>query len=65
MAKRMSVPLSKTQRIELIFEEAQKEKIRQRAYELYEQRRREDGHDVEDWLKAESEITGKAKAMAT
>jgi len=24
------------------------------AYELYQQRGREDGHDVEDWLKAEA-----------
>lgn len=37
------------------------ERIRRRAYELYEQRRREDGHDLDDWLTAESEIiqTGK------
>jgi Protein of unknown function (DUF2934) len=32
------------------------DKIRQRAYELYEVRGREDGHDVEDWLQAEEEI---------
>jgi len=30
--------------------------IRQRAYELYEQRGRQDGHDVEDWFRAEQEI---------
>ena len=30
--------------------------IRQRAYELYEARGREDGHDLEDWLRAEEEI---------
>lgn len=30
--------------------------IHVRAYELYEQRGREDGHDVEDWLQAETEI---------
>ena len=30
--------------------------IRQRAYELYEQRGREDGRDVDDWLRAEDEI---------
>jgi hypothetical protein len=28
-----------------------------RAYELYRQRGGEDGHDVEDWLQAEAEIT--------
>ena len=32
--------------------------IRQRAYELYEARGREDGHDLDDWLRAEAEITG-------
>ncbi len=32
------------------------EHIRERAYELYEQRGREDGHDLEDWLQAESEL---------
>ena len=30
--------------------------IRQRAYELFEARGREDGHDLEDWLRAEEEI---------
>jgi Protein of unknown function (DUF2934) len=33
--------------------------IRERAYELYEARGREDGHDLEDWLRAEEEITPK------
>jgi len=33
--------------------------IRQHAYELYEARGREDGHDLEDWLRAEEEITAK------
>jgi hypothetical protein len=30
--------------------------IERRAYELYEQRGREDGHDWEDWLQAEREL---------
>jgi len=34
------------------------EKIRARAYELYEQRKRGDGYDVEDWLDAEAELRG-------
>jgi len=46
--------------------EERQEKIRQRAYELYEARGREEGHDFDDWLKAEAEIEGlktrKAKA---
>ena len=32
--------------------------IAQRAYELYEQRGRQEGHDLEDWLKAEREQGG-------
>ena len=34
------------------------DQIRQRAYELYEQRGREDGFEVEDWVQAESEVLG-------
>jgi len=30
--------------------------IRARAYELYESRGRETGHDEQDWLRAEQEI---------
>ena len=30
-----------------------------RAHELYEARGREDGHAMEDWLRAEEEITNK------
>jgi Protein of unknown function (DUF2934) len=29
------------------------------AYGLYEQRGREDGHDLEDWLEAEQRIAGR------
>jgi len=32
------------------------QEVQLRAYELYEQRGREHGHDVEDWLQAEAEI---------
>jgi len=32
------------------------EQIRQRAYELYQQRGGTDGNDVEDWLAAEREF---------
>jgi len=35
------------------------EKIRLRAYELYEQRGMIDGHALDDWLQAEAEIVGK------
>ena len=36
-----------------------------RAYELYEARGREDGHEQEDWLRAEEEITSKKVRTAT
>ena len=37
-------------------EPMQEHAIRQRAYELYVQRGRANGHAVDDWLKAEAEI---------
>jgi hypothetical protein len=33
------------------------ERIRLRAHEFYEARGREDGHELEDWLRAEEELT--------
>ena len=33
------------------------DQIRRRAYELYEERGREEGREIEDWLRAEAEIT--------
>jgi hypothetical protein len=39
--------------------------IRLRAYELYEARSQEDGHDEEDWLRAKEEITIKKFRTAT
>ena len=32
------------------------ETIRLRAYQLYEGRGREEGHELEDWLQAEAEL---------
>jgi hypothetical protein len=32
------------------------DQIRHRAYELYEARGREEGHELEDWFRAEAEI---------
>jgi len=41
------------------------EQIRRRAYELYEQRGRDDGHETDDWLQAESEVNQqKARSVA-
>jgi outer membrane protein TolC len=36
-------------------------KIAQRAYELYEQRGRQDGFALQDWLQAEQELTRAAE----
>jgi len=41
------------------------EQVRRRAYELYEQRGKEDGHDLEDWLQAESEVVQAKTKAAT
>lgn len=35
------------------------ERIRVRAYELFEERGKEEGHDLEDWFRAEEEITAR------
>jgi hypothetical protein len=41
------------------------QQIQQRAYELYEQRGRTDGRELDDWLQAECEIKGRqANAVA-
>jgi Protein of unknown function (DUF2934) len=37
-------------------ETSRQQQIETRAYKLYEQRGREHGRDVEDWLQAEGEI---------
>ena len=37
------------------------EKIRLRAYQLYDQRGKIEGHALDDWLQAEAEILGTAK----
>ncbi|PYU23030.1 MAG: hypothetical protein DMG30_12835 [Acidobacteria bacterium] len=39
--------------------EVLKDDIARRAYEIYVQRGEENGKDVEDWLRAEKEISGK------
>jgi len=41
------------------------QQIQQRAYELYEQRGKADGHDLEDWLEAKREIKGRQSNSAT
>ena len=51
--KQPTTGTSELQELELEYQ------IRLRAYELYEKRGREDGHELEDWLRAEKEITQK------
>jgi hypothetical protein len=57
----MEKPTRTTQFGRTAAEEGADEQIRRRAYELYEARARGDGHDVEDWLEAEAEITGRTE----
>ena len=40
-------------------QELTEEIIRTRAYQFFEQRGGQHGHDLEDWLKAEAEVMGK------
>ncbi|MGA2203852.1 MAG: DUF2934 domain-containing protein [Terriglobales bacterium] len=40
------------------------ERIRQRAYRLYEERGRLDGNAMDDWLTAEAEVLGSRQAKA-
>ena len=40
------------------------ERIRRRAYELYERRGREDGHESEDWLQAEADLAAELNQPA-
>jgi Protein of unknown function (DUF2934) len=54
----------KKQSVAVILDPSLEEKIRVRAYTLYEERGREDGHDVDDWLRAEADLTGKAVGTA-
>ncbi len=43
-------------------EVALQQKIRSRAYELYQERGRGEGHELDDWLQAEDELSVKSKA---
>jgi hypothetical protein len=51
--KQPTTEISELQEFEL------EHQIRLRAQELYEARGREDGHELDDWLRAEAEITQK------
>ncbi len=55
---------SKKQSAAVVADPILEEKIRLRAYTFYEERGKEYGHDVDDWLRAEAELTGKAVGTA-
>lgn len=40
---------------EIVTDPNLEQEIRRRAYALYEERGKEDGHDFDDWLRAEAE----------
>lgn len=46
-----------TTEMPLTHDTPEEHEIRLRAYELYEQRGRENGHDMDDWLQAEAELS--------
>ena len=54
--KKPSTPAPKSGESSVLIPSEQQ--IQQRAYELYEQRGRTDGHELDDWLQAEREIKG-------
>jgi Protein of unknown function (DUF2934) len=43
----------------------QEEDIARRAFELYEARGCQNGHDLEDWLQAEQELEAQRRFLAT
>lgn len=45
-----------------ISSEKVREMIGKKAYELYEKRGREDGHDLDDWLEAEKFVKTRKKS---
>ncbi|HXX17960.1 MAG TPA: DUF2934 domain-containing protein [Candidatus Acidoferrum sp.] len=50
-------------RLDASFDELE-QRIRVRAFELYEQRGKQDGHALEDWLRAEAELTRRTTLRA-
>ena len=57
--KQPTTGISELQELELEYQ------IRLRAYELYEKRGREDGRELDDWLRAKEEIREKKFRTAT
>ncbi len=57
MAAQLKKPSSESKSIETNDSTSNvQEEICQRAYELYEHRGTQDGHDLEDWLQSQAEV---------
>jgi hypothetical protein len=63
MRKRRSNPVKGKQPVRSA--EDIQQKVRQRAFELYELHGRTDGRDFDDWIEAELEVIGKHRSRAT
>lgn len=60
----MAKELTKKQTAKIETDPNREQEIRLRAYTLYEERGREDGHDIDDWLRAEAEVSTTAQRAA-
>ncbi|HET8668538.1 MAG TPA: DUF2934 domain-containing protein [Terriglobales bacterium] len=60
----MAKELTKKQTAKTETDPNREQEIRLRAYTLYEERGREDGHDIDDWLRAEAEVSTTAQRAA-
>lgn len=60
----MAHPIRFAQAPDIGSAELTEEIIRKKAYELFETRGCQHGHDVEDWLAAEAEVMGKKPSAA-
>ena len=56
----MPIDTSKKSQIKIVAQPTPNlaDEIRRRAYELYEERGREEGRELDDWFRAEEEVTG-------
>jgi hypothetical protein len=60
----MAKELTKKQTAKIETDPNREQEIRLRAYTLYEERGREDGHDIDDWLRAEAEASATGQKAA-
>ncbi|HEV2396410.1 MAG TPA: DUF2934 domain-containing protein [Candidatus Sulfotelmatobacter sp.] len=60
----MAKELTKKQTAKTETDPNREQEILLRAYTLYEERGREDGHDIDDWLRAEAELNATVQRAA-